>query len=85
MIIVGEVVRLEAEFKDKDGNLVSPSEVTVAVVNREGSTDHTATEESEGKFVYEYKTQTHGSHVFRFETTDGDGKEEDRFLVKKET
>lgn len=56
MVYVGNTVRLRAEFRDFDGNLVEPDDVTVTVYdqNKDSLVSEPGVMEEPGKYYYDY-------------------------------
>lgn len=68
MAIVGDTVKLKAEFKDFDGTLTSPDDVKLIVYdwNKEIIEEYTVSPVEEGKYEQAYTIKDTGAAYFEF-------------------
>ena len=82
---IGDIVTVDATFRDEDGALASPATVEAHIKKPDGSVvELTPSEDSEGVFSAEVEPDTAGDWWYSF---DGEGglqaSEERRFVVRQ--
>lgn len=65
--VIGQTVRLKAEFTDANGTLTDPTSVTVSIkAPGESAVSYSGVKDSVGKYRYDYDPAVAGRHEYKW-------------------